>query len=122
MKIPVQVTFRDMPISDAVEASCWKEAAKLERYYDRVIGCRIVVAHSDRGHHQGNLFEIRIDLTVPGRELVVRRQPPPHEAHEDIKVAIRDAFDCARRQLQDYARRQRGQVKAHAPPREPLQS
>ncbi|MHC4107532.1 MAG: HPF/RaiA family ribosome-associated protein [Planctomycetota bacterium] len=122
MKIPVQVTFRDMPISDAVEASCWKEAAKLERYYDRVIGCRIVVAPSYRGHHQGKLFEIRIELTVPGRELVVKRQAPQHHAHEEINVAIRDAFDCARRQLQEYARRQRGEVKAHAPPRRRLRS
>jgi hypothetical protein len=58
---------------------------------------------------------VRVDLTVPGGELAVTRGPSPlHQAHEDPLVAIRDAFDAARRELMDYARRQRGQVKAHA--------
>jgi cold shock CspA family protein len=116
MQLPVQVTFRDMPVSDAVEAACWDEAAKLDRYFERITSCRIVVAASHRRHLKGNLFEVRIVLNVPGRELVVNREPPEHHADEDINVAVREAFDTARRQLEDYARRQRGQVKQHEVP------
>ncbi len=112
MHVPVQVTFRDMPVSDAIEAACWEEAEKLERYYDRITSCRIVVAESHRRRQKGNLFLIRIDLAVPGRVLVVNREPPKHHRDEDVYVAIREAFERARRQLEDYARRQRGQVKS----------
>ncbi|MHC4142194.1 MAG: HPF/RaiA family ribosome-associated protein [Planctomycetota bacterium] len=76
MQVPVQVTFRDMPVSDAVEAACWDEAAKLERDYENITSCRIAVAESDRRGQKGHLFEIRIVLNVPGRELVVNREPP----------------------------------------------
>jgi ribosome-associated translation inhibitor RaiA len=116
MQVPVQVTFRDMPVSDAVEASCWDEAAKLDRYFDRITSCRVVVAASHRRHLKGNRFDVRIVLNVPGQELVVSRRPPEHHADEDIGVAVREAFDTARRQLEEYARKQRGQVKLHEVP------
>jgi ribosomal subunit interface protein len=114
MQVPVQVTFRDMPVSDAVEAACWDEAAKLERYFERITSCRIVVAASHRRHQKGNLFEIRIVLSVPGRELVVNREPPAHHEDEDVYVAIREAFDTTRRQLEDYVDRQRKQAQPEA--------
>ncbi len=116
MQVPVQVTFRDMPVSDAVEAACWEEAAKLERYCDRITSCRIVIAESHHRHRKGNLFEVRIDMAVPGRLLTVHREPPEHHADEDIGVAVREAFDRARRQLEDYVRQRRQQVKAHEGP------
>jgi ribosomal subunit interface protein len=105
MQIPVQVSFRDMPVSDAIEAACWQEAEKLERYFDRIIGCRVVVSQPHQQHRKGNLFTIKVDLTVPGGEIVVNREPPEHHAREDIQVALREAFDQARRQLQDYVRK-----------------
>jgi len=103
MQVPVQVTFRDMPVSDAVEAACWEEAARLERYYDRVTSCRVVIAES---RHRAGVFEVRIDLAVPGRVLVVNGQPPNHAA-PDVSAAVREAFARARRQLEDYARKRR---------------
>ncbi len=107
MQVPVQVTFRDMPVSDSVEARCWEEAAKLERYYDRITSCRIVIAESHRRRVKGTLFAVRIDLAVPRRVLVANREPPLHHADEDIFVAVREAFARARRQLEDHVRRQR---------------
>jgi cold shock CspA family protein len=74
-----------------------------------------VVERPHRQHHKGTLFHVRIDLRVPGRELVVNRDPTEHHAHEDVYVAIRDAFDAARRQLEDHAREMRGGVKSHEP-------
>ena len=99
MQVPVQVTFRDMPVSDAVEAACWDEAAKLEQCFDRIASCRIVLAEfAETGHG----FEIRIVLNVPGRELAIIRKPHDHQAGEDIYEAIREAFEITRRQLEEY--------------------
>ena len=105
MQIPVQVTFRHMPVSDGIEERCWKEATKLERYCDRITACRVVIEQPHRRHRQGNLCQIRIDLTVPGAEIVVNREPPEHQVNEDVDVALRAAFDTARRRL--VARRQK---------------
>lgn len=115
MQIPLQITFRDMAPSPAIEARIRERALELERFYDRITRCHVVVHAPHRRHHQGTLFNVRVDLTVPGAELVVNREPSEHHAHEDVYVAIRDAFDAARRQLEDYARRQRGATKLHQP-------
>jgi ribosomal subunit interface protein len=114
MQIPMQVSFRGMKPSVAVEDRIRKEVAKLERYSERLTSCRVVVERSQRRHHQGNLFHVRIDLTLPGREVLVKREPAEHHAHEDVYVAIRDAFDAARRRIMDHVRRQRLDVKTHA--------
>ncbi len=110
MKIPLQVTFRDIAPSDAVEIRIREKADKLGRFYDRIMGCRVVIEMPQRHKHQGKLHSVRIDLTVPGAELVAN-----HTQHEDVYVAIRDAFTAMTRQLEDHARRQRGSVKTHAP-------
>lgn len=116
MQLPVQITFRNVPRSDAVEAKIRERAAKLDTYYDRITGCHVTVEAPHRRHHQGKLFQVGIDLVLPGTELVVNRAPQAHHAYEDVFVALRDAFDAARRQLEDYARRQRADVKAHVDP------
>jgi len=114
---PLQITFRDMDTSDAVKAAVQDKAAELEKYSEHIISCHVVI---ERPHHhkaQGSLFHCRIDMTVPGHELVVGRNPDKHGAHEDVYVAIRDAFNAAKRELQGYERKRRNQVKHHeAPP------
>ncbi|HIK53904.1 MAG TPA: HPF/RaiA family ribosome-associated protein [Synechococcales cyanobacterium M55_K2018_004] len=115
MKLPPQITFRNLPASKAVEAKILDHVARLDEFYGRIMSCRVAIELPHR-HHQGNLYHIRIDLTVPGTELVVNRDPPQHQAHEDIYVAIRDAFDAAERELKRYAQRRRGEVKAHEIP------
>jgi ribosome-associated translation inhibitor RaiA/cold shock CspA family protein len=116
MKKPVQITFRDMPRSGAVEAKVREKVAKLEEFYDQIMACRVVIESPHSHHHQGNLFHVGIDLTVPNGEIIVNRNPREHHAHEDVYVAIRDAFKAARRKLQDFARRQRGDIKIHEIP------
>lgn len=113
MELPLQITFRDLPRSEALEADIRDKAGKLEQFYEKVMACRVVVERPHGHQYKGELFHIRIDLTVPGRELVVNRGPDQHHAHEDPYVAVRDAFDAARRRLQDFARKQRGDVKHH---------
>ncbi|MEE8531977.1 MAG: HPF/RaiA family ribosome-associated protein [Alphaproteobacteria bacterium] len=116
MKIPLQITFRDVPPSEAVEARIRKKAHKLERIYDRITSCRVVVETPHRRHHQGTLYHVRVDLTVPGSELVVNREPPEHHAHEDVYVAIRDAFAAVQRRLRSHVARQQGNVKVKEGP------
>jgi cold shock CspA family protein/ribosome-associated translation inhibitor RaiA len=113
MEIPLQVTFRSTPPSKAVEAHIREKADKLDMFYNRIMGCRVVVEAPHRRHHKGKRYHVRIDMTVPGGKLVVNREPSKHIEYEDVYVAVRDAFDAARRQLQNYARRQRKEVKTH---------
>ena len=108
MQIPLQITIRDMPASAALEDHIREKAAKLELFYPPLMGCRVVIELPHKHKHQGKLFNVRIDLTVPGSEIVINR-----DQSEDIYVALRDAFDAAKRKLEDYGRRQRGDVKTH---------
>jgi len=115
MQTEPQVTFHGLPVSDDIERAVRDEVDKLERFCDRITGCHVVIAAPHRRHAKGNLYTIRVDLVVPGGELVVNREPTSHHAHEDVKVALRDAFDVTRRRLQDHLRRQDGRVKEHEP-------
>lgn len=116
MQLPLQITFRDMPRSDAVEAKIRERAEKLDKFYDSIMSCRVVVEAPHGHHHQGKHYHIRIDLTVPQGELVVSKDKHDNRTHEDVYVAIRDAFDAAQRQLKEYVRKQRREVKVHETP------
>jgi ribosomal subunit interface protein len=119
MQIPLDVKFRNMDPSPAVEARIREKAEKLERFHDRIIGCTVVVEAPHRHHHKGKLYSVHIDISVPGKDLVVDRAKPAHHSHEDVYVAVRDAFNAAVRRLEDYTQRMRGDVKTHtAPPRD----
>ena len=118
MELPLQVTFRHMDPSPAVEDKVEEHARKLRRVYDRVTSCRVVIEAPHKHHHKGRLYHVVVELAVPDGRLVASRERDQHHAHEDLYVAIRDAFDAIRRQLEGYARRRRGDVKTHeAPPR-----
>ena len=116
MQIPVQITFRDMEPSAAIEERVRERAAKLERYFDRITSCRVIVEEPHLRQHKGKLFHIRVDVTVPGGELVANRSPADNHAHEDVYVAIRDAFRAVERQLEEHANKKRGRVKNHTRP------
>lgn len=117
MQIPLQVTFRNLERSESVEARVRERADKLEKYCDHIMSCRVVVDARHKHHQHGNHYLVRVDVTVPEGELVANREPDEHHAYTDVYVAIRDAFDAMRRQLEDYVRRQDRRVKSHpAPP------
>jgi ribosomal subunit interface protein len=113
MQTALQITVRGMDHSDALDQHIRGRVEKLDRVYPKLMGCRVVAELEDRHKHQGKQFAVRVDLTAPGKEIVVNRQHA-----EDVYVALRDAFDAAKRQLEDYAHIQRGDVKLHgaAPP------
>jgi len=131
MQLPIQITWRDIGPSSRVEAIIREEAAKLEEFYPRIMGCRVMIEIPHQHRQRGYRFHIRIDLTVPRGEIVVNHEPTLHgtiqtmeeeertkgqevsASHKDICVAIRDAFKVARRRLQGFARKQSGAVKHH---------
>jgi cold shock CspA family protein/ribosome-associated translation inhibitor RaiA len=122
-----------MESSAIVEEWIRDEAAKLNEFYARTMSCRVVVELPNRRHKSGSRYHVRIDLTVPGGELVTKREPSLHSSwqrthtnkvakhleihvpHRELRQAIDDAFKAMGRQLQDYARRQRGDQKIHEP-------
>lgn len=109
MQRPLQITSRDFELTPAIEAEIRERAEKLEAYFDRITGCHVIVEAPAVGHHRkGGPFNVRIDMVVPRAELTVTKQ-----GAEDLSVAIRDAFDAARRRLEDHVREIRGDVKAH---------
>ncbi len=108
MEIPLQITNRNLRLTDAIASEIRKRAEKLEKFHDRITRCKVVVESPHRHSHQGKLYNVQIKITVPGSEIVVKRNP-----HEDLYVSIRDSFSAARRKLEDYARRRRGEVKQH---------
>lgn len=109
MQLPVQVTYRGMESSAALENAVRGKAAKLEQFHPRLTSCRVVIEQPAHHKTKGKEFVVRIDLTAPGGEIAVNR-----DHAEDVYVALRDAFDAARRKLEDFAREQRGDVKRHA--------
>jgi len=116
MQIPLQITFQNMEPSPFVEEKIREKAQKLDHFHDHIMACRVVVEPLGQHHHNGNLYQIRIDITIPGNEVVVSRESGLNHAHEDIYVAIRDAFNAARRQLEDQLRRTQRKVKTHETP------
>jgi len=119
-----------MKPSAEIEKWIHAEAAKLDTLYSRVMGWRVAVEVPNRHHRKGSPYHIRIDLTVPRGEIVVKREPSLNARarhlgeresrkqsevklpHKELRQAINDAFKAAGRRLQDYARRQRGDIKS----------
>jgi ribosomal subunit interface protein len=116
MQLPPEITFRGFPPSEAMEGKIRERIARLERLHAHIMSCRVIVDCEHRHQKKGNLFQVRIDLTVPGNELVVDRDPTQDHSHEDPYVALRDAFDAMERRLESFTHRRRGEVKSHALP------
>jgi hypothetical protein len=129
----VQITFRNIESSAQIEQWVREETEKLETFYDRIMSCRVALEIPHRHHRKGKQCHVRIDLILPGKELVIKREPAPSsrsrkpraalagkvtklEPHHDLRLVIHDAFKAAGRRVQDYARFHRGEVKTHQSP------
>ena len=111
MQLPVDITFKEIPPSDAVTARINEWVDKLERIYDRIVRCEVVVETPHRHHRNGRHYHVRARLTLPRGELVASHDPGPEGAHEDVYVALRDTFTALRRQLEEHVRKLRRDVK-----------
>lgn len=115
MKLEPQITFRNLPHSEEMATKVRAKVAELEEFCGQIGGCRVVVEVPHRHHERGNLYHVGIDITVPGEEIVVNREPDEHTASKSFDAVLSDAFAAADRLLEDYVRRRRGQVKTHQP-------
>ncbi|MCK6503983.1 HPF/RaiA family ribosome-associated protein [Myxococcota bacterium] len=113
MQRPPTITWRNVDHDPETEADVRRHIAQLDRVHPRLTGVDVMVERPHHSQGQGNLFRVRIDVHVPGDELVVNRDPREHHAREDLHVAIRDAFKAVRRQLRERGRVMRGEVKDH---------
>lgn len=124
MTFPLQITYRDVTQSDAMDSLVSKEAEKLARYFDGILSCRVTIEHAHRHHRLGAPFQARIIVAVPGQDIYVNQAGDVHDsiasedeiptrvskrvevdsAYKDPALAIRTAFRRARRKLQDYVR------------------
>ncbi len=116
MILPLQITFRQMDPSPALEARIRELAARFERFSAHIMRCHVIVEPLAHHSHQGAPYDFHIDITLPDQEIAIRRARPADHAHEDPYVALRDVFLAARRKLEDYERKRRGQVKVHTEP------
>lgn len=118
MQIPLQITFEGgLEASEALQHRVEREAAKLERFHDRITSCRVAVIGRGHRRRHGDLYAVRLQITAPGEaDVVIDRNPPADHAHEDAFVTVRDAFAAARRRLQDRHRKAQGLVKTHDEP------
>ncbi|OIQ81973.1 cold shock protein CspD [mine drainage metagenome] len=116
MQVEPCITFRNIQRSPAVEAKVLERVERLDWLFPNLTSCRVMIEAHHRHQQQGNLFHVRVDVTAPSHELVANREPGKHHAHEDVYVAIRDAFDAMDRQVEDLARLMRADVKKHDVP------
>jgi cold shock CspA family protein/ribosome-associated translation inhibitor RaiA len=115
MDRPLDIAFHNMMPSPSVEAELRQHVDKLERRFGRLVGCRVSVEKQHNQHRTGNVFDVHVTLSVPGRDLAVSRQPHKTNeryAHPDIHTSIRDAFAAAERQLEAYKGRVRTDTSA----------
>jgi ribosome-associated translation inhibitor RaiA len=120
MPAPLQITFRNMESSPALATRIRQLTGRLKKFSDQITRCQVVIeAPHHQRHEQGALFKCRVELGVPGREIVIDSTHTNDPAHQDAHVAVRDAFRAARRQLQDYEKIRRQEVKRHSQPQAP---
>jgi ribosome-associated translation inhibitor RaiA len=113
VKLPVQITFRHTDPSPALERRIRSLVARLEKFSAQIMHCHVIVEPLPHHGQQGGLYDFHIDLTLPGTEIAIRRASRADHSHEDPYVALRDAFNAARRKVEDYERRRRRDVKTH---------
>jgi ribosome-associated translation inhibitor RaiA len=115
MSLPTQITWRGMEPSAALETRIRELVKSLEKFSSKIVRCHVVIDLPHKHSHQGRIYEVRIQISTPGAELIAQREHHERHTHEDPYIAVRDAFRAVQRQLEDYERERRGDVKRHAP-------
>lgn len=116
MEVPPEIAFRHIEPTDALKERVLEGIDDLEKVYDKLISCRVMIEETNPGRSSGKLNHVRLDISVPGHEVVVNRNPPERPASQDLPQAINEAFATAKRQLKELKDKQRGDVKSHGLP------
>lgn len=115
MQVALHITLRGLSTSEALDAAIRKHAARLDRFHSRVTGCHVTVERPHQHHHKGGVYRVSVDVLIPGGNVIVSHEPGLNHAHEDVYVALRDAFDAAVRRVEDVLRRPRAERHPHEP-------
>lgn len=114
MKVPIEISFRNLPHSEEIKTLINEKAAKLEEFCDHIISCRVAVERPQLHQESGNPYRVRLDITVPPRqEIVIKKEPSGGQMHLALEAVIRDAFATAERKLSSLVDRQEGRIKKH---------
>jgi cold shock CspA family protein/ribosome-associated translation inhibitor RaiA len=116
MQKGLEITYHNMQPTDWLDQDIRERVGKLEKMCDRLVGVRVAVEAQHKQHKVGNVYDVHLELFVPGDDLVVSRKPHKAKeryAHPDVRTSVRDAFEAAERQLKDYKEQLRGDVKVH---------
>jgi len=116
MEVPLRLTFKNIDPSDAIAFRVRQSVDRLEKFYEGIISCQVVVELPHRHHHKGNLFQVHIDLKIPKEEFIVKQHQKLAASHRDVYVAIHEAFDAAKRALEEYKQIKRGHIKTLTSP------
>lgn len=116
MQTPLEIHFKNMGRSEAVETAVRERIGKLEKLFDGITSCHVYIDAPHRHHRKGNHYEVRMEVRIPGKELAVNNKPGDVNAHEDVYVAIRDAFNAMERQLKRWKRQVRGEPRGREAP------
>lgn len=117
MEIPLEITFHNMAASKSLSDDIRKRVAKLEKFYGRLISCRVSIEARGKQHRKGNVYEVHVEMHAPHGHLVVSREPhhvKERHARPDVRASVRDAFKAAEEQLRAFGDIQHGEVKPHA--------
>src|SRR5688572_24220944 len=104
MPIPLQITFRGLEPSEAIDRVTRDKARRLERFHERIASCHVTIDAPPQHQRKGGTYHVHVNLNVPGGEIVASRESGNNHAHEDVYVALRDAFAAIVRQLEDHVR------------------
>jgi ribosomal subunit interface protein len=105
MQVPLRITVRDMPMTESIDAAVRKHAGRLERFHDRITSCHVTIDKPHQHRHKGEVFRVCVDVVIPHGHVVVSHEPGQDHAHEDVYVALRDAFAAASRRLDQRGER-----------------
>jgi ribosomal subunit interface protein len=113
MQTPLQLTFRNLQASEALESYIRKRVGKLDDMSETLVSCRVVVEAPHKHQRKGRLYQVRIDMSLPGKTIAASSEQNLNQAHEDVYVAVRDVFDAVQRQMQEHVYRKKGHTKSH---------
>ncbi len=119
MAITIELSFRNLERSEFIEDNIKQRCKRLESLSDEITFCHVVVSAPHQHQHKGNHYEVHVELRVPGTELAVTKNTGVSDAHEDLYVALRDAFEALERQLNRWKEKRRSDVKEHSRPPRP---
>ncbi len=108
MRKGVEIVWHETEPVSHIEQRIHQRVERLEKFVDRIVGVHVVIEAPHRHHRKGNQYEVRVVVTLPGDDIAVTRRPGDDNAHFDLAVAVRDAFDAVERKLREWKERRRG--------------